>query len=102
MRPETEERIRAAVKELGYTPNVTARTLVVGRSHFAGLVVPDIRNPFFPEVTTAFQDAANLRDMEALVMSANYDPQRTRDMVNRLMGLQVAGGLSHFSDPSIP
>lgn len=61
VRPETEERIRAAVKELGYTPNVTARTLVVGRSHFAGLVVPDIRNPFFPEVTTAFQDAAKTR-----------------------------------------
>lgn len=103
VRPETERRILAAVKELGYAPNIAARNLAVGRSHIVGLVVPDIRNPFFPEVTTAFQEAANLKDMEAIVMNTNYDPQRIRSMVNRLLGLQVPGAafLTTQLDPNV-
>lgn len=75
---------------------------VRGCSHIVGLIVPDIRNPFFPKVATAFQDAANLRDMEAIVMSSNYDPQQNRHTIGRLLGLQVPGAafLTSQFDPS--
>src|SRR5919201_4827950 len=43
----TRERIRRAAHELGYRPNVIARALVRRRSYALGLVVPDLRNPFF-------------------------------------------------------
>src|ERR1039457_2389419 len=91
VRPETEQRVLWAAKELGYAPNVAARSLVMGRSSIVGLVVPDIGNPFFPEITKAFQDAAGMAGLETIVMNTNYDQQRTRNTVDRLASLQVPG-----------
>jgi len=91
VRPETQQRVLAAVKELGYTPNTAARSLVSGRSSIVGLVVPDIGNPFFPEITTAFQEAANATGLEAMVINTSYDAQRTRNVVERLAAMQVPG-----------
>src|SRR6516225_6356265 len=91
IRPKTQDKVLDAVKELGYSPNVSARNLAVGRSHILGVIVSDIRNPFFPEITAAFQEAANLNDMEAIVIHTNYDAQRTKESVNRLLALQVPG-----------
>jgi DNA-binding LacI/PurR family transcriptional regulator len=91
IRPKTQHRVLAAVKELGYSPNAAARNLAVGRSHMLGVLISDIRNPFFPEITAAFQESANLRDMEAVVVNTNYDAQRTRETLNRLLALQVPG-----------
>jgi len=103
IRPETQRRVLSAVQELGYSPNATARNLAVGRSHILGVIVSDIRNPFFPEITAAFQVAAHLSDMEAIVMNTNYDEQQTRSSVNRLLALQVPGVaiLTSEIDPSI-
>ena len=91
VRPETEKRVLLAARELGYAPNVAARSLVVGRSSMVGLVVPDIENPFFPEVTKAFQEAASVAGLETIVMNTNYDVQRVRNIVDRLASLQVPG-----------
>lgn len=103
VRPETERRVLAAIRDLNYSPNATARNLAVGRSHIFGLLISDIRNPFFPEVTTAFQEAANLTDREAIVMNTNYDAQRTTSCINRLLALRVPGVavLTSQIDPSI-
>lgn len=91
VRPETEDRVLWAAKELGYQPNSAARSLAVGHSSIFGLLVPDISNPFFPEVTKAFQSEAAVYGMETVVMDGNTEPQRTRNMVERLLGLQVPG-----------
>src|SRR4051794_32441539 len=54
----TEEAVRAAAAELGYRPNVAARTLRTGVARTVGLVVPDITNPFFGRVLRGAQRAA--------------------------------------------
>jgi LacI family transcriptional regulator len=77
------------VEELGYAQNQAARNLASGRSTLLGLIISDIRNPFFPEITAAFQDQALVHNMDALVVNTNYDPHRTLNSVKRLMGLQV-------------
>ena len=87
----TRQRVLEAVQELGYSQNQTARNLVRGRSSLLGVVISDIRNPFFPEVTAAFQDQALLHDLDAMVVNTNYDAERTLNSVKRLMGLQVPG-----------
>jgi len=91
VRPQTERRVLMAAKELGYARNMSARSLVVGRSTIVGLVVPDIENPFFPEITKTFQEAASLAGMETMVMNTNYDAQRVRNIVDRLASLLVPG-----------
>ncbi len=90
-RPNTRDRVLAAIEELGYSQNQAARNLARGRSSLLGLIISDIRNPFFPEVTSGFQDQAIEHAMDALVLNTNYDPQRTLNAVRRLVGLQVPG-----------
>ncbi len=91
VRRQTEQRVLAAAKELGYARNTAARSLAMGRSSIAGLIVPDIGNPFFPEITKAFQDAARLKGMETIVMNTESDAQRTLNAIDRLASLQVPG-----------
>src|SRR5439155_7727726 len=90
-RPETRERVLDAIRELGYSQNQAARNLARGRSSLLGLIISDIRNPFFPEITSAFQDLALSHDMDAVVLNTNYDSERTLNAVRRLIGLQVPG-----------
>lgn len=91
VRPETEQRVLWAARELGYLPNTAARSLAIGRSTIIGLIAPDMSNPFFPEIAKSFQLEAGMYGLETLVMDGNKDPQRTRNLVDRLLGLQVPG-----------
>ncbi|MER7504474.1 LacI family DNA-binding transcriptional regulator [Nonomuraea pusilla] len=50
IRPETRERVLAAVEQLGYRPNVAARSLRTARAHMFGLFIPDFANPVYAEI----------------------------------------------------
>ena len=55
---DTRERVLRAAEELGYRPNVLARGLVQRRSFAIGIVVPDLRNPFFVDVVSGAERVA--------------------------------------------
>ncbi|MBF8193882.1 LacI family DNA-binding transcriptional regulator [Nonomuraea sp. K274] len=50
IRPETRERVLAAIEQLGYRPNVAARSLRTSRAHMFGLFIPDFANPVYAEI----------------------------------------------------
>ncbi|XVQ09987.1 LacI family DNA-binding transcriptional regulator [Spirillospora sp. CA-255316] len=54
--PATRERVLAAVDELGYRVDPVARELATGRRHSVALVVPDIANPYFSQLTKGVAD----------------------------------------------
>lgn len=54
----TRARILAAARELGYRPNVVAQALVQRRSYAMGVIVPDLRNPFFTDVVSGVERVA--------------------------------------------
>jgi DNA-binding LacI/PurR family transcriptional regulator len=54
----TRERVLRAAEELGYRPNVVARSLVRRRSYALGVVVPDIANQFFADVVSGAERVA--------------------------------------------
>src|ERR1044071_323339 len=53
----TRERVQAAVEELGYVYNRGAATLRAARTKAVGLLVPNLANPFFAEMTAGLDDA---------------------------------------------
>jgi DNA-binding LacI/PurR family transcriptional regulator len=55
------------------------------------MIVSDLCNPFFPEIAAVFQKQALINDVDALVMSANFDTHRVGSCVRRMLGLQVPG-----------
>lgn len=56
--PDTVEKVHAAIAELGFVRNDAARQLRAGRSRTIGLVVLDVRNPFFTELARGAEDRA--------------------------------------------
>ena len=56
---DSRRRILAAAEELGYTRDLGAATLAAGRSQVLGVVLPDLRNPFFEDLIDALQRRAH-------------------------------------------
>ncbi|HUT57194.1 MAG TPA: LacI family DNA-binding transcriptional regulator, partial [Phycisphaerae bacterium] len=89
--PETRQRVLEVIRELGFYKNAHARRLARGHSDFYGLIVSDIRNPFFPEVITSFESAALERGFDLLLCNTNYDPARTQAAVRKMIENKVRG-----------
>lgn len=89
--PATEERVRDAIKALHFYPDTNARALGSGRSSLYGLIISDITNPFFPELIKAFEDIAVRHDREVLIANTNYDPERMKICVTRMLQRKVDG-----------
>ena len=74
----TRERVQAAIRELGYRPNLSARSLRTGRSGLVALAVPELRTPYFAELADALVHQAGLRGWT--VMIEQTDGQRDREV----------------------
>lgn len=86
-----QAKVHSAIAELGYVPNESARALRSGRSREIGLVVHDIRNPFFSDVALGADNAAEeVGDVVTLCSSAG-SPDRERLQLRRLAGQHVKG-----------
>jgi DNA-binding LacI/PurR family transcriptional regulator len=85
------KRVRKAIEELGYSPNPQARALVSGRSRTLGLLISEMTNPFFPELIQSFEDIAGAHDFEVMVGSTNYNLERARIFIRRLVQRRVEG-----------
>lgn len=75
--PETVRRVLAAIDALGFVRNDAARQLRAGRSRSVGLIVLDVRNPFFTDMARG----AETRAVEAglTVLLGNSDEQSARE-----------------------
>ncbi len=87
----TRERVRRAIEELGYQPNQLARSLTQGRTRTIGIVVPDITNPFFPEIVRGAEDAAWAAGYTVALANAVEDQARERAALRNLAGHRVDG-----------
>jgi DNA-binding LacI/PurR family transcriptional regulator len=89
--PKLAKRVWKVIKEHGYTPNTQARALVSGRTRLLGLIVSEITNPFFPELIQGFEDVAVENGYEVLIGSTNYDPDRMKTCIRRMIERKAEG-----------
>jgi LacI family transcriptional regulator len=66
--------VKRVAAQLGYVPNITARSLRTGQSRMIGLVVRDIRDEFSIETIRSVEEACAERDYALLLCNANDDP----------------------------
>ena len=88
---KTVERVRKAADELGYRPNVLARSLITGRSRIIGLVVAYLENQFYPETLELLSNALQKEGYHVLVFMASLTAGNVDDVVDELLDYQVDG-----------
>ncbi len=91
VRKETREKVLAAAKKLGYRPNLMARGLVTGRSQTIGVLVSDIRNPYFAEIARGAEDAAFRASFDVILCNSDLNPAKQIQYVRSLLEKNVAG-----------
>ncbi len=89
--PSLKTRVQAAIDRLGYQPNLLARSLAQQRSHTIGMIVPDIVNPFFPEVVRGAEDRARAAGYTLLLASSDNDPTKEELYLNVFLAKRVDG-----------
>jgi LacI family transcriptional regulator len=71
VQPQTRDRVLAAVRELGYESDGIARSLRMRATSFLALIVPDLINPFFPELAAAIQEEAVRAQYDVVICAAD-------------------------------
>src|ERR1700752_2121018 len=87
----TRMRVLEAIDQLNYRPNLIARSLRAQKSTKIGLVVSDIRNPFFTAIGRTVEEAAYEQGYSVLMCNTDEDPKKEELYLNLLHDENVAG-----------
>ena len=86
---ETRARVLKRIKELNYRPNLTARSLVTGRSYLVGLIVPDLLHPFFAEIAKSLSAVLAKKGYCLIISSSEEDPALEEREIDHLLGRRL-------------
>ncbi|TCJ15621.1 LacI family transcriptional regulator [Rubrobacter taiwanensis] len=105
VKPETRQRVLEAVEELGFRPNDLARGLHLKRTRTVGLVIPDITNPYYPELALGVEATASGEGYSVIFCNTNRRAEKLEHYVDVLLqkradGIIIAGGGTDFSPVS--
>ena len=88
---KTAAKVREAADELGYRPNVLARSLITGRSRIIGLVVAYLENYFYPEALEKLSNALQAEGYHLLVFLVPRTAGAIEDTLQEILDYQVDG-----------
>jgi LacI family transcriptional regulator len=87
--PELRERVMTAAQELNYVPNAHARALVGASTATVGVIVHDVSDPYFAEITRGIQRAASAADRLVMICHTYRDRERELAYVRNLHAQRV-------------
>ena len=98
--PITKERVLEAIKELDYRPNALAKGLLMKKTMTAGIIIPDISNPYYAEIVRGVQDMADHYGYAVILLNTDRNPERIMKHIYFLRekavdGIIFSGGIIH-------
>lgn len=84
VKPATRDKVLAAAKQLGYSPNLSARFLKKGRTGSIAALIPSITHPYYANLVAAISKAADKRHLRTLIMQTGYDADTETDIVSQI------------------
>ena len=106
---ETRDKVYAAIRELGYTPDASARSFRTGKKKTVGFVVPDISSKFFGTMIETAEDCLSAHGYHLIVSNSKESMEREENNIRLLTaglvdGLLVASTMDSFQrfDALIP
>ncbi|MCK4245488.1 MAG: LacI family DNA-binding transcriptional regulator [Candidatus Omnitrophica bacterium] len=86
---ETKQKVLKAAEELDYHPNILARSLAQKKSQTIGLIVPNIANPFFSQITKGVEDVTSKEKYNVILCDTDEKEEREIEYLNILRGRWV-------------
>jgi len=87
----TRERVMKIINEVGYVPNRIASSMVTKRTKTLGLIIPDIANPFFPELARGAEDLANREGYTLILCNSDNSLEKEDAYIEMLQEKMVDG-----------
>lgn len=88
---DTRDRVIQKAKQMGYTPNHVAKSLVSSKTYTIGVVIPEITHAFFPEVVRGIEEVTNRSDYQLFLTNANEQFEREKNAIRTLQSKRVDG-----------
>ena len=88
---ETRQRIFDLAREMGYQPNAIARSLVKKKSQIIAVMVPDVSNPFFADITMSVNEAADEAGYTTMICNTGWDPVKEQEKLRIMVEQRVDG-----------
>lgn len=88
---ETRERVAQTIEDLGYQPNLLAKSFKTQKTFTIGLLISDIQNPFFTSVIRGVEDVALSRGYHLFLCNTDEDPVREDAYITELSNKRVDG-----------
>lgn len=88
---DTKIRVLEAVNALNYKPNFLAKGLKEGKTNAIGLVIPDIRNPIFPNLAKGIEDTARKKGYNVIFCNTDENLENEINSVSMLKERWVDG-----------
>ena len=90
---QTRKKVLAAIKKLDFVPNEGAASLRSGTSKMLGLVIPDVTNPIYAEITKGVASAAETAGYAVMLFNTDDQPDRELRQLEMLARHRSAGAL---------
>lgn len=88
---KTREKVTGVMRKLEYQPSSVAAALTGKKTYTIGVLVPDISNPFFAEVSRALENSARETGYAIILCSTDYQKEREQGYLDLLLKKQVDG-----------
>ena len=89
--PQLREKVERAIAELKYSPNHLARSLAQRKTHTIGIIIPDIANPFFPEIIRGAEDRAHRAGYTVILGNSDNQVSKEELYLNLFLSKRVDG-----------
>lgn len=93
----TRKRVLEIIDELDYRPNTIARSMVTKQTNTIGLIIPDIRNPFFPELVRGVEDVANQSKYSLFLCNTDGSMEKEAEALKLMREKNVDGIVFTYS-----
>jgi LacI family transcriptional regulator len=91
---DTRKKVMKAIAQLNYSPNEVARSLYKRESRLIGLLLPDITNPFFPQLARGVEDELSRSGFRLLLGNSDENTEKELDYIQTFVQNNVVGIIS--------
>ena len=91
VKPTTRKKVLGVIEELGYRPNIVARSLASKKTTTVGAIIPDISSVFYSELTRGIEDIATMYNYDTILSNSDQNVDKEMKLINSMLEKQVDG-----------